>query len=898
LNVQNIEENMQNTRFLNRLVGLGVAASILLVVALAVFAGSALETASSSIDSVVQLTQHPDLLLRQPNPPANSAHPQPTNQVRVSAAYNSLPLYFEANRGQTDPQVKFVSRGSGYTLFLTRGAEAVLVLRKPTPKRDPLQPPALVSAGVAPQFEPASPPAVVRMKLVGRNARPRVEGLDELLGKANYFIGSDRKKWRTNVPMYSTVRYREVYPGVDLVYYGNQRQLEHDYIVAPGADPGSIRLNLAGVEKLSLDSQGYLSLGVRGGELRLEKPRIYQEVDGVRREVSGCYVLKGTHQVSFQVAAYDAGRSLIIDPVLFYSTYLGGSGKEQGGGGGAPIAVDSSGNAYVTGATTSSNFPTTSGAFQTTFADGSPDGDAFVTKLNPTGSGLVYSTYLGGSGSDDGHGIVVDSAGNAYVTGSTSSANFPTTPGAFQTTFGGSFDVFVTKLNPTGAGLVYSTYVGGSGDDEGSGIAVDATGSAYITGYTASPFPTTPGAFQTTFGGGSSDAFVTKLNPTGSGLVYSTYLGGSGNDVGKGIAVDATGSAYVTGYAASPFPTTPGAFQTIFGGGSADVFVTRIDPTGSTLIYSTYLGGSGDDVGLDLTADASGDAYVTGDTTSTNFPTTPGVFQTTFGGTHDAFVTKLSSTGSGLVYSTYLGGSGNDRGFCIAVDSAGNAYVTGDTTSTDFPTVNATQSTIAGGSDAYVTTLNPTASGLVYSTYLGGSSNDSGVGIALDSLPNPNAYVLGFTSSTNFPTTAGAYQTTFAGGAQDAFVAKIANITLPPGPTVGKVTGGGTVDVSGGIANFGFIVQRQAADNSIHGDLQYQNHASGAKVHSVMFSTFTISGNAATFSGTCTNNDAPCTFTVTVQDNDQPPGSDSFVISINGGPPEGGTLRDGDIEIH
>jgi len=286
---------MKNTRFFNGLQGLGASGAILLAAALAVFAGSASETASSSIDSVVQLTQQRRLLLRLPNPFANSAHSQPTNQVRVSTAYNSLPLYFEANRGQTDPQVRFLSRGSGYTLFLTRGAEAVLVLRKPTPKRDPLQPAALVSADVAPQSEPASPPVVVRMELVGRNARPRVEGLDELLGKANYFIGNDPRKWHTNVATCAKVRYREVYPGVDLIYYGNQRQLEHDFIVAPGADPRSIRFNLVGVEKLSLDSQGYLSLGVRGGEVRFEKPRMYQEVDGVRREVSGGYVLKGLY---------------------------------------------------------------------------------------------------------------------------------------------------------------------------------------------------------------------------------------------------------------------------------------------------------------------------------------------------------------------------------------------------------------------------------------------------------------------------------------------------------------------------------------------------------------------------------------------------------------------------
>jgi hypothetical protein len=820
-------------------------------------------------------------------------------------------LYFEPNRGQTDPQVKFLSRGSGYTLFLTRGAEAVLVLRKPTPKRDPLQPPALAWAGVAPQSEPASPTAVVRIKLVGRNARPRVDGLDELLGKANYFIGNDPKKWRTNVPMYSTVRYREVYPGVDLVYYGNQRQLEHDFIVAPGADPRSIRFNLVGVEKLSLDSQGYLSLGVRGGEVRFEKPRMYQEVDGVRREVSGGYVLKGTHEVSFQVTAYDAGRPLVIDPVLFYSTYLGGSGNDQGFG----IAVDSSGNAYVTGSTGSTNFPTTAGAFQTTYGGGSED--AFITKLNPTGSGLVYSTYLGaggGFGNDEAHGIAVDSADNAYVTGSTNSTNFPTTPGAFQPTVPfkncsavGCTTVFVTKINPAGSALVYSTYLGGSGEDGGAAIAVDAAGNAYVAGGTqSSNFPTTPGVFQPTPGGvsgsssGVGDVFVTKLNTTGSGLVYSTYLGGSLGEGPGGIAVDASGNTYVAGGTqSSNFPTTPGAFQTTHGGGLDTAFVTKINPTGTGLVYSTFLGGNGSDGAAGPVLDAAGNAYVTGNTSSTNFPTTPGAFQATYGGgVGDAFVTKLNPLGSGLIYSTYLGGSGQDAGAGIALDSSGNAYVAGYTNSANFPTVNAVQGAIGGGLDAFVTVVNPTGLALVYSTYLGGSGYDQGSGIALDSLPNPNAYVTGFTGSLNFPTTTGALQTTFGGGSFDAFVTKITNITLPPGPTVGKATGGGTINVTGGIGNFGFIVQAQSTSGPISGDLQYVNHATGAKIHSVAFTTFTISGNTATFSGSCTNNGAPCTFNVTVQDNDQPPGPDSFVISINGGSPEGGTLRDGDIEIH
>ena len=810
--------------------------------------------------------------------------------------FGVLPLSFEANRGQADPQVKFVSRGSAYTLFLTRGAEAVLVLRKPTAKRDPLQPAALESMPATLNPDAAGPPAIVRMKLVGGNTSPRVEALDELPGKANYFIGNDPRKWHTNVPTYAKLRYREVYPGVDLLYYGNQQQLEHDFIVAPGADPRSITLNLAGAEKLSVDPQGTLVLGVKDGELRLDKPHIYQEVNGARREIAGGYVLKNA-RVGFQVASYDASRPLVIDPILFYSTYLGGASGDMADGG---VTADSSGNAYVFGFTDSANFPITSGAFQTSLRGFR---DTFVTKLTPTGSSLVYSTYLGGSGGEDAGNIAIDSVGNAYVVGETTSSDFPITPGAFQPAAASGDTGFVAKLNASGSALIYSTYLGGSGRDQATGVAIDGSGNAYVAGDTSSTnFPTTSGAFQPTYPGGPGDVFVSKLNATGTALVYSTYLGASsccGTATIHGIAVDSAGSAYVTGGTTSTsFPTTPSAFQTVFAGGTSDAFVAKLNATGSALVYSTYVGGNGADVLYGIALDSAGNVYSSVGTSSTNFPVTPGAFQTTFGGgPGDAGVIKLNPSGSALVYATYLGGSANDGGDGIAVDSLGNAYVTGVTSLSNFPAVNAIQPTLGGGSDVFVSKVNPLGSGLVYSTYLGGSSNDEGVGIALDSLPVPNAYVTGRTDSTNFPTTSGAFQTTF-GGTFDAFVTKISEAVVPPPPTVGKVTGGGTVNVTGGIANFGFIVQAQSNTGPIGGDLQYVNHASGAKIHSVTFTTFTISGNTATFSGTCTNNGMPCTFTVTVQDNDQPPGSDSFVISIDAGAPEGGTLRDGDIEIH
>jgi len=714
---------------------------------------------------------------------------------RVSETYGKLPLCFEANRGQTDKDVRFLTRGAGYGVYLTAG-EAVLVLSRADTKRDARN--TQVRRDAPAQLKSVA----LRMSLVGAARKPPVAGLDELPGKANYFIGKDPAKWRTNVPTYAKVQYRNVYPGIDLVYYGNQRQLEYDFVVAPGADPKKIVLGFKGANKLEIDAQGELVLHASGGAIRQHKPIIYQNVDGVRREIAGGYVRKGANRVGFQLAVYDTTRPLVIDPiVLSYSTYLGGSSDDSGGG----IAVDADGNAYVTGRTSSPNFPTVAGAFEPT---GGSTNDAFVTKLNPAGSALVYSAYLGGSGFDNGAGIVVDAAGNAYVTGFTASTDFPTTAGAFQTAFAGSGpfgfgDAFVTKLDPTGSALVYSTYLGGSSDDLGSGIAVDTAGNAYVTGGASTNFPTTAGAFQTTFASTSSinlDAFVTKLNPTGSGAVYSTYIGGSGGDSGSGIAVDGAGNAYVTGGTNSAdFPTTAGAFQTTFTNAfdfDTDAFVTKLDSTGSSLVYSTYLGGSSTESGAGIAVDASGSAYVTGQTESFDFPTTPGAFQPVAPNSlSDAFVTKFDAAGSALVYSTRLGGSRNDVGYGIAVDADGNAYVTGGTFSDDFPTTpGAFQALHVGGWDAFVTKLHPTGSLLLYSTYLGGSGGspehggglDLGQGIAVDTARN--AYVTGQTISSNFPTTVGAFQMALSGG-RDAFVAKIVDVVALPAPTP---TGSGT----------------------------------------------------------------------------------------------------------
>jgi hypothetical protein len=676
-------------------------------------------------------------------------------------AYGKLPLAFVRNVGQSDARVRYSAQASGASFAFTP-REAVFAFTKG--KRGH-------SLG---------------LRFVGASKQVEPEGAAPLPGKVNYLLGNDPATWRTGLPTYGEVVYREVWPGIDLAFRGDGRALKYELRLAPGADPGAIRLAYRGQKRLSLGRSGGLRLDTSLGVLRDSRPVSYQVIDGRRVPVASNFVLGQNGDYGFEVGRYDVRRPLVIDPGLLYSTYLGGSGVDAGGG----IAVDGAGSAYVTGQTTSADVPTTVGAFDTTYNGGGSD--AFVTKLNAAGSApLLYSTYLGGSGDDVGRGIAVDGTGSAYVTGFTSSGNFPTTVGAFDATYNGVTDAFVTKLNAGGSAPLYSTYLGGSAFDAGHGIALDGANSAYVTGFTHSgDFPTTPGGFDTTLDG-PSDAFVTKLNPAGSApLVYSTYLGGSSEDIGFAIAVDGTASAYVTGSTRSiDFPTTVGAFDTSHNG-NADAFVTKLTTAGSALLYSTYLGGSDFDSGRALAVDTFANAYVTGETQSTDFPTTPGAFDPTYnGGFNDAYVTKLNSAGSApLVYSTYLGGSDIDSGFGIAVDGAGSAYVTGFTGSTDFPTTpGAFDTTYNGGvADAYVTGLNAAGSApLLDSTYLGGSAGDIGAAIAVDSAGS--AYVTGSTSSNDFPTTVGAFDTTYNGGFSDAFVTKLgeaagapATLTLDP----------------------------------------------------------------------------------------------------------------------
>jgi hypothetical protein len=752
-------------------------------------------------------------------------------QAAILDRYGKLPLSFEANHGQTDPRVKFLSRTSKYTLFLTVD-EAVFTLRGDQ-----------------------AAPGVLRMKLHHANSAPSVIGVEELAGKSNYFVGSDPANWRTNNPTYAEVKYEGVYPGIDLVYYGNQRQLEYDFIVAPGADPRQIAFDVTGSKRIRRNSHGDLVFQMGADEIRWRKPAVYQQKDGLRRQISARYVISNTNRIAFELARYDARQPLYIDP-LIYSTFLGGSGTDSGNG----IAVDSEGNAYVAGSTASANFPTMD-PLQPARAG---DNDAFVTKLNAAGTALIYSTFLGGSQNDYGKGIALDSSGNAYIVGYTNSANFPVTAAALQKVCGGtcSNNAFVAELNSSGSALVYSTYLGGSGaaGDYGYGIAVGGKNGAYVAGYTtSSDFPVTPGAFQTTYGG-HGNAFISKLNSAGSALVYSTYLGGTKGDAGYAIAHDSNANAYVTGGTHSPdFPTTPGAFQTVCNGpsphGCADAFVSELNPAGSALIYSTLIGGSGNaggdggNYGYGIAVDNSGSAYVTGYTGSNDFPLLNN-FDPGYGSNGDGFVTRFNPAGSGLIFSTYLGGSNLDQGQGITIDASGNAYITGPTSSHDFPVTAGAFQTICGNGgrhpcqNAFMTELSASGA-LLYSTFLGGTGIDRGTigdfgsAIAVDG--SGNAYLTGSSYSSDFSVTPAAFQTINAGSG-DAFVAKIQ-------PVAGPVATSTTLSSRPNPSTSGQPVTFTAVVNSVAGAPPNGETVSFMK-GKVVLGTGTLSAGTATFTTT------------------------------------------------
>jgi hypothetical protein len=700
--------------------------------------------------------------------------------LNIDLDFGKIPLYFIHNEGQVDEKALYYAKASRYTLWLTRKGLVFDKIRR-IDRQGSKSLESCADKKIPPKnfkFERD----VSTIKFLHSRENPDLLPVDITEHRVNHFIGNDASEWKSNIPTSNAVLYRELYRNIDLKVYGVEKEIEYDWLVKPGGNVEDIQFEFHGIKETKIDEMGNLVVDLESGKTTHSKPNSYQRIGGKKKDVEVKFRELGNNRYGFEAEGYDKDHNLVIDPVvLLFSTYLGGTGNDEG----YSIAVNDSGNAYVTGYTASINFPNEDPYMN------DPDGglyDAFVTKFSASGSSLVYSTYLGGIGNDEGRGIAVDSSGNAYVTGYTASTSFPVVNAYMTDPDGGLYDAFVTKLSASGDSLTYSTYLGGTGNDEGHAIAV-YSGNAYVTGYTASTNFPYINAYMSDPDGGLYDAFVTKLSTSGSTLVYSTYLGGTGSDEGFGIAVD-SGNAYVTGYTASTNFPYVNAYMNDPDGSTHDAFVTKLSTSGSSLVYSTYLGGTGSDGGFGIAVD-SGNAYVTGYTASTNFPREDAYMSDPDGSLYDAFVTKLSTSGSSLIYSTYLGGTGSDQGRAIAVDNAGRAYVTGYTASTNFPSLDAYMNDPDGSThDAFVTKLSTSGSALIYSTYLGGTGSDQGYGIAVNDVGN--AYVVGFTASANFPT-ANAYMNDPDGSIHDAFITKLSSDDAPPDVIITNPTDGATV---------------------------------------------------------------------------------------------------------
>jgi hypothetical protein len=685
---------------------------------------------------------------------------------RVASSLAAMPLVFEENRGQAKPGVDFLCRSRGFDLLLAPSELTFLLREKASPAKD---------STVRSVLVPGAPHrvAVAKIRFVGANAHSKMSGTGKQAMKSNYFIGRDPRRWRTDISNYSSVVVKSLYPGVDAVYHGSGKQLEYDLNYAPHVRPDLVRLAFDGFENVAIDSSGDLVLSVAGGEIRQAVPRVYQDVKNGRQTIAAHWVLRNRKEAHIALGLnYDRRQPVVVDPIVSYATYLGGTLEDTAAG----IAVGRDGSAYVTGFTESLDFPVLN-PFQGTNHGGESGADAFIAKIDPQGTGLAYATYLGGSGDDIAHDIAVDKLGCAYVVGETTSIDFPVVNPLMPKR--GRRNAFVTKLSPSGMALDFSTFLGGStdplggnkADTFGTGIALDDVGAVYVIGYTnSSDFPTV-GAFQSTIHG-SVDAFITKIDAAGFTILYSSYLGGSDYDYPSAVAVDRSRNAYITGFTMSVDFPLQAPFQST-NRGKLDGFVAKVDAFGSSLLYSSYLGGSDNDNPNSIAVDSGGNAYVTGYTQSTDFPTVA-AFQNSSPGGYEVFVSKITPSGSGLVYSTYLGGSGGDVGSRVAVDASDNAYIVG-LAGAVFPTRDSLQS-YAGGGDAFVTRLD--FAGIPsFSTWLGGSGYDRATGVALNG--SGGIFVAGFTNSTDFPTKQ-PIQSQYGGGYFDVFVAKISD--PPPSP--------------------------------------------------------------------------------------------------------------------
>ena len=658
---------------------------------------------------------------------------------------------FEPNLGQARSPVAFVARGAGYQVALAP-QEAIFRLKT----------------------------GLVRMKFLGANNTTQFAGDGVFAGRSHYLRGAKAEDWISNVPNFRRVVGRDIYPGIDVLYYSRAREFAFDFVVRPGADPGAIHLEFEGGD-VGVDAGGAITLDTaEQGRLRIGQPTVFQDRGGKRATVEARFQLHDRHSVSFSLGAYDPEVPLVIDPIISYSTYLGGAGDDYA----RAVAVSPEGAAYITGTTESIDFISAPGSASA----GPGNSDVFVVKLAPGGD-VLYTTFLGGGDMDRGEGIAVDATGAAFVTGATSSSDFPVRS-AFQPAFGGDSDAFVAKLDPTGSSLDYSTFLGGSAFDSARGAAVDAQGNLVTMGQTLSDnFPTSNARQPVRFG--EVDAFVAKINATGTGLVFSTYHGGSGNDLpfyfqgvsvcgtpvdapGWGVAIDAFGFIYVAGTTESTDFPLANAIQAAHRGGLRDAFVSKFWPDGRALVYSTYIGGTGGDSARGLAVDPIGNAYVTGGTKSNDFPITPSAVSHTIVGDYDAFVFKLVPDGSRLAYSTFIGGTNGEGGNAIAVDLFGNVTFVGHTQSANYPVADGIGPPSPAGTNLFLTKMNSSGSSVLYSSYLGGNADELpcglNMGIAVDRFNS--AYVAAGTASTDFPVSARAVQPALAGGF-DGFVTKI-----------------------------------------------------------------------------------------------------------------------------